>query len=196
MRKESTGFAGLNPLASPVRADTAVRPYAEDLSLNRHSRFRAKSCRGRLLRLPARHDDRKDNRAGQEACPYEWPSDIRKTSTGFDGLNLFGFPVRTDAAVRPYTEDLSMKSHSKLRAKSCRGRLPRLPARCDDRNAKRAGTEACRYEWPVDERKALTLFRWTESIWFSRTGGHSGPTLHGDSGSEIADCLIRAPPLT
>jgi len=29
---------------------------------------------------------------------------MRKTSTRFDGLNLFGFPVRADTAVRPYTE--------------------------------------------------------------------------------------------
>jgi len=157
--------------------------------------LRAQSCRGRLARLPTRCDDRNAKWTGTEACHNEWPSDIRKTSTGFDGLNLFGFPVRTDAAVRPYTSDLSMKSHSKLRAKSCRGRLPRLPARCDDRNAKRAGTEACPYEWPSDIRKALTLFRWTESIWFSRTGGHSGPPLHGDSGSVINNCRRRAAPV-
>ena len=44
--------------------------------------------------------------------------------------------MRADAAVRPYTEDLSFKRHSKLRAKSCRGRIPRLPARGnDDQNA-------------------------------------------------------------
>ena len=34
----------------------------------------------------------------------EWPPEMRKTSTRFDGLNLFGFPVRTDTAVRPYAE--------------------------------------------------------------------------------------------
>ena len=90
-----------------------------------------------------------------------------------------GFPVRADTAVRPYAENLSLNRHSRFRATSCRGRLPRLPARHDDRNAKRAGTEACPYEWPVDKRKALTLFRWTESVWFPGAGGHGGPTLHG-----------------
>ena len=65
----------------------------------------------------------------------------------FVGRNPFGFPVRADTAVRPYAEDLSMIGHSKLRAKSCRGRLPRLPTRCDDRNAKWTGTEACHNEW-------------------------------------------------
>ena len=72
---------------------------------------------------------------------------MRKASTRFDGLNPFGFPVRADAAVRPYAEDLSLNRHSKLRAKSCSGRLPRLPARHDDRNAKWTGTEACHNEW-------------------------------------------------
>ena len=70
---------------------------------------------------------------------------MRKTSTRFDGLNLFGFPVRADTAVRPYAEDLSLNRHSRVREKSCRGRLPRLPARHDNRNAKRASTEACPY---------------------------------------------------
>ena len=86
-------------------------------------------------------------RAGTETCPYEWPSDIRKASTGFDGLNPFGFPVRADTAVRTYTEDLSLNRHSGFRTKSCRRRLPSLPARHDDRNAKKAGQEACPYEW-------------------------------------------------
>ena len=76
-------------------------------------------------------------RAGPEACPYEWPSDIRKALTLFDGRNPFGFPVRADTAVRPYAEDLSLNRHSRFRVKSCRGRLPRLPAYCDDRNAKK-----------------------------------------------------------
>ncbi len=53
--------------------------------------------------------------------------------------------MRADTAVRPYAEDFSLTTDSKLRAKSCRGRLPRLPARHDDRNAKWAGTEAYPY---------------------------------------------------
>ena len=93
-----------------MRADTAARPYAEDLSLNKQSKIRATFCRGRLPRLPARHDDRHAKRAGTEACPYEWPSDIRKTSTGFDGLNLLGSPVRADTAALSYTEILVPKS--------------------------------------------------------------------------------------
>jgi hypothetical protein len=85
--------------------------------------------------------------AGTEACPYDWLSEIRKAMKLFGGLNPLPSPVRADTAVRPYAEDLSLNRHSRFRTKSCRGRLPRLPARCDDRNAKRAGPEACHYEW-------------------------------------------------
>ena len=44
------------------------------------------------------------SRAGTEACPYDWLSEIRKALTVFDGLNPFGFPVWADTAVRPYAE--------------------------------------------------------------------------------------------
>ena len=138
--------------------DGQYRPYTEDLSLNRHTKLQAKSCRGRLPRLPACHDDGNAKRAGSEACPYEWPSDIRKALTLFDGLDPCSFPVRADTTVRPYTEDLSLNRQSRFRVRSCRGRLSRLPARNDDQNAKTADTEDCPYEWPSDIRKALTVF--------------------------------------
>ena len=64
-----------------MRADTAVRPYSEDLSLNRHSRVREKSCRGRLPRLPARHDNRNAKRASTEACPYAELVNIAQTKS-------------------------------------------------------------------------------------------------------------------
>ena len=69
-------------------------------------------------------------------------------------LVTFGFRVRADTAVRPYAEDLSIRANSAVvqwqfeyRVRLCRGRLPRLPAGTNLRNAKRAGTEACPYEW-------------------------------------------------
>ena len=72
--------------------------------MKRHSKLRAKSCRGRLLRLPACHDDRHAKRAGTEACPYDWLSEIQKALVLFDGRNPFGLPVRLDTATLPYTE--------------------------------------------------------------------------------------------
>ena len=39
---------------------------------------------------------------------------------------------------------------------------------------------------------SVSLKRFEKS---ASTGGHSGPPLHGDSCSEIADCLTRAAPV-
>ena len=50
----------------------------------------------------------------------------------------------------------------------CRGRLPRLPARCDDRNARRMANR---------NAKGINRIRWTESVWFPCAGGHGGPPL-------------------
>ena len=104
---------------NPVRADTAVRPYAEDLSTRANSavvrwRFESRKglCRGRLPRLPVRADLRNTKRAGTEACPYDWLLEKQKAFAPSEGETSYGFPVRADAAVRPYAEELSIRANS------------------------------------------------------------------------------------
>ena len=88
-------------------------PYGEFLNWRLPAFWiEVRSCRGRLPRLPARHDDQNANRAGTEACPYEWPSETREAIALFDGLNPFASPVRADTAVRPYAEFINGNHHS------------------------------------------------------------------------------------
>jgi hypothetical protein len=56
-----------------------------------------------------------------------------------------GWAVVATIAVRPYAEDLSLKGQSELRAKSCRGRLPRLPANPEFESSTRNGIAALPY---------------------------------------------------
>ena len=51
--------------------------------------------------------DETAERAGTEACPYEWLLEKRTACAPSEDHNLFGFPVRADTAVRPYAEHLS-----------------------------------------------------------------------------------------
>ncbi len=61
--------------------------------------------------------------------------------------------VGADRCVRPRLLDVRLRF--KNRKRLCRGRLPRLPAGTDLRNTKRAGTEACPYDWLLEKQKAF-----------------------------------------
>ena len=61
--------------------------------------------------------------------------------------------VGADRYVRPRLLDVRWRFES--RRGLCRGRLPRLPAGTDLRNTKRAGTEACPYDWLLEKQKAF-----------------------------------------
>ena len=55
-------------------------------------------------------------RAGTEACPYEWLLEKRTACAPSEDHNLFGFPVQPDTAVHPYTETIT-KRHVQAESK-------------------------------------------------------------------------------
>ena len=102
-------------------------------------------------------------RAGTEACPYDWLFKIRKALDRTGGQHLISHPVRADAAVRPYAEDLSIDAKSaivgwrfKSRNRLCRSRLPRLPARFDDQHVQTNGRVVTSKPSQWEEEAALT----------------------------------------